>query len=204
MRTALEECESGPGNQISYRAGNQNLTRWSQRSDPGTHVHGESRDSRGEYFDFSRVHAGPHRNSEAAGAFPDRRCAPQSAPWAIECSQEPIAGGVNFDAAVPLELLADHHPKRSQTVAPRPIAELCRLKRRPRYVDEENSCEDTIGPKGLAYSRREFLHLIRDRIRIADKRKMVIPRQLDQLGSGYVTCQVAALLDVKEDFVGSV
>ena len=72
MRTALEECESGPGNQISYRAGNQNLTRWSQRSDPGTHVHGESRDSRGKYFDFSRVHACPHRDSEVTGAFPDR------------------------------------------------------------------------------------------------------------------------------------
>ena len=102
-RSLFDELETGARHQVLHRARGQNFARFRTLGDPCCDVHGDAAHIVAHHLDLTGVDACPNFEIERPHRADDPLGAADSARGPVEQSQESVARGFDFTAAMPLQ-----------------------------------------------------------------------------------------------------
>ena len=124
MESSILEPDLGPGHEVPYGAGDEDLAGPGRGHDPSTHVHCYSTNLMTAHLDFPHVDADSHLDAHGREPVDDRACTLDGRRGLSKCHEESITRGVHLPASEALQLLADEGVVRRDELAPSPVTEL--------------------------------------------------------------------------------
>ena len=123
------ERETGAGDKVFDRGGDQHLGRTGHRADASPDVDGDTLDAFIGELDLAGVDARADLQAELSKRGADRKGAAHGSRRTVERRQETVAGGIDLDPFEPVELLAcalmvlsqELYPSASPTIAARSV-----------------------------------------------------------------------------------
>jgi hypothetical protein len=168
-------------------------------------VHGHAADVVADELALARVDANAHLDAQIARRPGDRQRAAQRARrGAVERREEAVADGLDLAPFKARELLAHLLVVAREQVAPAPVAERRRVRRRVDDVGEHHRQQRARELAAGAPAREELLDLFEDRVAVADEGKRIDALQLDIARAGDVLGEIARVADIPHQLLGAV
>src|SRR5262245_55641043 len=103
MGAAISERDARPADEVDDGAGHEDFVGLGECLDPLGDVDGDAADVLTGQLDFAGVEPGPHMDADGADRVADGTGTAHRSSWAVEGSQETVAGGLDFSAAEAFE-----------------------------------------------------------------------------------------------------
>src|SRR5215213_4173722 len=163
------EGDPGAGDEVLDGARHEHLPGRCARRDARAHVDGEARRLAVDQLALAGVDPGAHVETESLRALDELQRAPDRPRGAVEAGEEAVSGGVDFRAAVALQLPADERPLLREQLAPAPVAELGGSLGRADEIGEEERGENAVRNVARRGSTEEVLDGLQREVVLHDR-----------------------------------
>ncbi len=158
-------------------------------------MYGDASELVADNFTLACVQPGTHLNPQGLDLVRDGTRASNCPSGTIKSGQETIARGIDLAPSEPLQRAADHRVVILEQIPPSAIPQRDSLLRSAHDIGEENRREHPVGLRAASHAGKEIFNFIGYGLRISEPRHVILSREFNQLGIGYVLRQVTTSCD---------
>jgi hypothetical protein len=155
------------------------------------------------HLDLTGVHAGPDLEADGRHGPTDRDGAAYGACRPVEGGEEPIAGGIDLAAPETSQLFANDGVMPLKQLLPGSIANGARVLGGPDDVGEQDGGEHPLAFGWRPDPGQELLHLVENRVGVAEVRQVIRALELHELCTGNAFREIARVARVAVDVTAS-